>query len=172
MIFDTNQLITAGKVVKHQGFEGIVIVVLDHPAIKKPKKDHFLYIDHDGHWIPYKVLDIDATGDSYFECRLFLVDSEDKARQLSGRTIAVEPDMLRKKPSRLSKGLVGFVVYDAAHRRVGEIIAMEDIPGNPLLKVKHEKGEMFIPAADEWVISADEQRRELVLQLPEGLLDL
>ena len=58
----------------------------------------------------------------------------------------------------------GWTLLDRDHV-VGTITGLEPIPGNPCLQV----GDVLIPLHEDFVVSIDEEHRELVLDLPEGL---
>ena len=45
-----------------------------------------------------------------------------------------------------------------------------DIPGNPCIEVETENGEVMIPLHEDLILAVDPDNREIVLDIPEGLL--
>ncbi len=172
MIFDTSSLLEAGKVIKHAGFEGDVIVRVTLPSVKMVRRGAFLYVLQDGNPVPYRVRASADRGEGFYEISLDLLDTEEKARQLVGLTVMVGPEMIKKRVATGDTGWVGYTMADTAGNPIGVITGVEDIPGNPLLRVDTGAGEVLVPAAEEWVASVDEEKKLLVFDLPEGLLGI
>ena len=68
---------------------------------------------------------------------------------------------------------MGWVCEDRAGRRLGEVIGLERAPGGPLLSVETRPGKVaLVPFVHGIVVSVDREARCVVLDPPEGLLDL
>lgn len=66
--------------------------------------------------------------------------------------------------------LIGWSLLDSDSKKVGIISDFEDIPGNPCLYVDTDNGQVMIPVHEELILSIDENRRELTMKIPEGLI--
>ena len=53
---------------------------------------------------------------------------------------------------------------------VGEITDFIDIPNNPCIEVETENGAVMIPLHEDLSLSVDPTNREIIMQIPEGLL--
>ena len=53
---------------------------------------------------------------------------------------------------------------------VGEITDFIDIPNNPCIEVETENGAVMIPLHEDLILSVDPTNREIIMQIPEGLL--
>ncbi len=53
---------------------------------------------------------------------------------------------------------------------VGEITHFLDIPNNPCLEVQTEEGELIVPFHEDLVLSLDPDNKEIIINIPEGLL--
>ena len=53
---------------------------------------------------------------------------------------------------------------------VGEITDFIDIPNNPCIEVETENGAVMIPLHEDLILSVDPENRELIMEVPEGLL--
>ncbi|MGL5318375.1 MAG: ribosome maturation factor RimM [Bacteroidales bacterium] len=71
------------------------------------------------------------------------------------------------------KLLVGFRLLTADGQTVGEIVDVDDSTMNVLFVVETEDlQEILIPAVDNYVVSIDQNTKTIVMNIPEGLLDL
>ena len=102
------------------------------------------------------------------------IDSRDKAEKLRGKNIYIDEAQLPKLPEGVYyiKDLIGFDVVSDEGVHIG---TLEDILKNtaqPLYKVKTEKGSVYIPGVDEYILNTDIAGRTITVKLIEGLLDL
>ena len=71
---------------------------------------------------------------------------------------------------------LGWTLLDEGGTAVGQITGYMDIPGNPCLEVRPGQeagdgaGEIIIPLHEDLVLSIDEEKRELTMSIPAGLL--
>jgi len=63
--------------------------------------------------------------------------------------------------------IVGYTLFDQNGRRIGEITAFEDIPGNPCVEIA---GGALIPCPDECILDVDQKKKTIKLQIAEGLI--
>ena len=49
---------------------------------------------------------------------------------------------------------------------------MNDNSAQPLFEVKRSEDEIFIPAIDEFIREVNRETKEVIVETPEGLLDL
>jgi 16S rRNA processing protein RimM len=67
--------------------------------------------------------------------------------------------------------LAGFVVEGADGRPLGVVTAAEELPAGVTLEVQGRKREFLLPYRKEFVRLVDRERRRLVVELPDGLID-
>ena len=97
-------------------------------------------------------------------------------RGRSARGISAFP---RATPCRLRRGsstatsCAGFACVDRAGRPLGTAAGVEQTPAGPLLSLTLPSGkEALVPFVAEFVVSIDRERASIVLELPDGLLEL
>jgi len=72
-----------------------------------------------------------------------------------------------------SHELRGFACVDRAGRPLGTAAGVEETPAGPLLSLTLPSGkEALVPFVAEFVVSIDREGASIVLELPDGLLDL
>lgn len=67
---------------------------------------------------------------------------------------------------------IGFTVIDTTKGTLGPITDFLDYPGNPLFAINYNDVEVLIPVNEDLIVKVSEKKRELTVDLPEGLLDL
>ena len=112
-------------------------------------------------------------GDELF-VRMEGVSSPEEAKRFSGRLLAVaQEDVLPALEGHFYPWeMTGAVVETREGRRVGEFVGVEDHAAQPLWIVAHEGRELLVPAVPEIVVDVNVKERRIVIDPPEGLLDL
>jgi 16S rRNA processing protein RimM len=67
---------------------------------------------------------------------------------------------------------IGFEMKDAISGILGKISDVDISTANTLFVVENEKGELLIPACEEFIVKIDYENKQLLMNLPEGLVDL
>ncbi len=67
--------------------------------------------------------------------------------------------------------LVGLQVFDIEQHYLGELYDVIQNAGNDIYLVRHEEGELLIPAVSEFVKEINLQEKKMVVQLIEGMID-
>ena len=107
--------------------------------------------------------------------RVERVLTRNDAEAVRGRTIDVERTALPKpkKGEAYLVDLIGYAVETVAGARVGELTDMVEGGGPGLLVVVATDGKRhLIPSVPEIVVRFDHDRRTVVVDPPEGLLEL
>ena len=67
---------------------------------------------------------------------------------------------------------LGFTLMDSSGNELGIIEEYIDVPSNPLFKLTVNYEEVLIPAREEWIVELDEPGKQIIMDLPDGLVDL
>ena len=68
---------------------------------------------------------------------------------------------------------IGFSIFSEEEKYIGEVVDIDDTTENVLFLLHDKNGnELIIPASDDFVVDIDEQRKKIIMSLPEGLLSL
>jgi 16S rRNA processing protein RimM len=110
------------------------------------------------------------------------VDSISKADELRGRLVLVprQERVAAGKHRYYLSEIVGCTVFDRRGSAVGEVVGVEPTGGVDLLRVRRaketgrtrESDDLLIPFAEEICSEIDLQARRIVIEPPEGLLEL
>jgi 16S rRNA processing protein RimM len=103
------------------------------------------------------------------------ISSVDEARSLAGGDLSVGQGVAFPVPSGFfySHELEGFPCVDEQGNPLGVVRGLGQTPAGPLLTLETVSGkEALVPFVEEMVRKIDREGRRIVLELPEGLLDL
>jgi 16S rRNA processing protein RimM len=98
------------------------------------------------------------------------VDTISDAEKLAGAEVSIPFEQRAELTDDeiYQSDLIGCEVFDATGRSLGVVTEFEETGGAPLLHV----GELLIPFAKSICTEIDPERKRIVVNLPDGLLDL
>ncbi len=103
------------------------------------------------------------------------VHNSSAARGLAGGDLYIRSEEATPPPPGYfyEHEIVGWVCEDRVGHRLGEAAGLEQAPGAPLLSVQTASGKIaLVPFVHGIVVSVDRDARRIVLDPPEGLLEL
>jgi len=102
------------------------------------------------------------------------IETMDAAEALAGSELRIEMDALQPLPagSYYHHDLVGCQVETPRGENVGRVSAVEGDAAGSRLIVESGNGEVLVPIAEGIVVHVDVAGRKIVIEPPEGLLDL
>ncbi len=169
-------LAEAGTITKVDGTNGGVLVKL------RPDVDYadvfeaeFLFVVADGGVVPMRMAKTTRRGDRAATVELANICTAEQAAPLVGCKIRAEAAPEQEDEDEDEEPtLAGYAVLTEEDGMVGEIVAIDDsVAANPLLIVRRTDGtELMLPAADDFVMSLDDDAKTITLRLPKGLLNL
>ena len=159
-----------GKLGKTHGVKGELSFLFDDDVFDRVDAD-YLVLDLDGILVPFFIEEYRFRSDSNVILKLEGVDTQERARELTGTDVYFPLSLVDDDEAPLSLNfLVGFDLIDAANgKSIGRIASIDDQTANLLFEL--EDGTL-IPANDDLITHIDKDLRQITLDLPEGLLDL
>lgn len=159
-----------GRLGKAHGVKGEVSFQFDDDIFDRVDAD-YLVLDIDGILVPFFMEEYRFRNDSVCLVKFCDIDTQQRAQELTGcdvyfpRALAEEAEEM---PSLAS--LVGFNIISMPDgSAIGTIAAIDDSTINILFEL--EDGTL-IPASDELIDSIDVNKKEIIMNIPEGLLEI
>ena len=159
-----------GRLGKAHGVKGEVSFQFTDDIFDSVDAD-YLVLDVDGILVPFFMEEYRFRNDSVCLVKFCDVDTQQRAQELTGcdvyfpRALAEEAE---ETPSLSS--LVGFKIVSVPDgSTIGTIAAIDDSTQNILFEL--EDGTL-IPASDELIENIDVNKKEIIMNIPEGLLDI
>lgn len=165
-----------GRIGKPHGIHGEVQIWIDDDVFDRIHSP-YVFIEVDGLPVPFFFTEYRFRGEQSVLALFDGIDSEEKARRLTGCSVLFERDKVPADGGEAScslHALVGFAVEDTrTHTTVGIIRHVNDTTINTLFEVETSDEDLiYIPVAEEWIEDIDPRRRTISMNLPEGLLDI
>lgn len=163
-----------GKIGKPHGVDGEVSFHFDDDVFDRTDAD-YLILDMDGILVPFFIDEYRFKTDETALVRFADIDTQDKARNLTGCDVYFPREHSDSDSDSLSWAeIVGYKVVDAESGNiVGEICSVDDSTINTLFELVTSDGnDLLLPASDELIVEVDTEQRQITMQLPEGLLEL
>lgn len=169
-------LADAGTITKTDGTNGGVLVKL-RPGVDYADffEAEFLFVVADGGVVPMRMAKTTRRGDRAATVELANICTAEQAAPLVGCKIRAEAAPEQEDDDEDEEPtLAGYAVLTEEDGTVGEIVAIDDsVAANPLFIVRRTDGtELMLPAADDFVVSLDDEAKTITLRLPKGLLNL
>ena len=159
-----------GRLGKAHGVKGEVSFQFDDDIFDTIDAD-YLILEIDGILVPFFMEEYRFRNDSLALVKFCDVDTQQRASELTGCDVYFPRSVADEGTEGLSLSmLVGFDIVDASDNKVvGKIAAIDDSTQNVLFEM--EDGTL-IPASDDLITNIDTNRRQIIMQIPEGLLEI
>ena len=163
-----------GSLLKTTGIKGEIILKFNNDCPGEIQKLESIFIDIDNKLVPFFIEEIKFKSSTTAKVRLEGLDKEEKSIEFAGSEFYISNEQVKILQIVAADfiDVAGYKVKDQNNKLIGEVIEFIDISKNPLLNIKTESGEVLIPAKDELIIEVDDDLKEILINIPEGLLDL
>ncbi len=165
--------ISIGKFVATYGFKGEL--VLKHSLGKKSslkgidalflemKKDEFL---------PYFVESAKAKNEDEIYVKIEGLNSKESAQRLTQKSVWLTSEVFHQHAEKSSPiSLLGFHIINEG-KDLGEILEVIEQPHQVLCRIDLNGKEALIPIHQDNLLKMDQKKKQVVVELPDGLLEL
>jgi len=165
--------ISVGKLGKPHGLSGAFRFFLDRELKNKNKLPAHFLLDIKGNFMPWFVKTIEWTGFNEGFILFEEISSPEKGKNYTGIELCLsEKDITLyfKKDAGSLEYMKGYKAIDEAEGEIGIIEDVVENPGQILLSVNRDGREIMIPFVEDFIVSLNKRKKEIILSLPEGLL--
>lgn len=163
-----------GQITKTHGLKGEVVFNFTDDIFDRVDCE-YLICDMDEILVPFFMEEYRFRSDSSALVKFEDIDTADAALRLRGVDVYMEKKhAVEADDDEMSLNyFVGFDMVDTDGTEIGEIVAIDDNTDNWLFVVERSDGsEVLVPAHEEFVAEFKHDEKIVVVDLPEGLLDL
>ncbi|MBQ3576395.1 MAG: 16S rRNA processing protein RimM [Coprobacter sp.] len=166
------EVIKIGKVTKTHGVSGELSCTFINDIFGEDEAP-YLVADIDGILVPFFIEEYRFKSDVTALIKFEDIDDTDSAKLLIGRELFFPMKYITdSEPLNYGEGILGYKIYSAG-KLIGTIEGVDDSTANVLFSVITEsREELLIPAVDDFVENIDDEKKEILMNLPEGLLDI
>jgi 16S rRNA processing protein RimM len=170
---DIGKCYKIGFILKPHGLKGGVTISIEDDAPNDVSSVKNIFILEDHNLVPYFIQSVSIRGNKAF-VKFEDVDSPEAAAKISKHTIYL-PKTERPKSGRgefYDDEITGFAVEDEVLGPLGEIEDVMTAGPNRLLVLSHQGKEVLIPINSPFIVSVNKSRKRILVNLPEGFLDI
>ena len=162
-----------GIINKPHGVHGELLFTFDDDIFDQVEADYIVCL-MDGILVPFFFESYRFRSDSTALIKLEGIDTEQQARRMTNVEVYFPKEHAEKlDDNELTWNyFVGFLIKDINKGEIGKVTDVDDSTINTLFVVDHKGGEVLIPAQEDFIVDLDRDNRVIVMNLPEGLLDL
>ena len=163
---EVDELVFFGTISKPFSFRGHLIVYSNFGSIKSET----VFIKIEDSYVPFRLLNSTAYKKNLFKLDLFDVNDEEKAKSLVKKEVYINKDELVVNENNLDF-LMNFKLYN---KKVflGPVISTVEKIGQNLIVIDYKNKKILIPLAEELIVMIDKKEQILVMDLPDGLLEI
>lgn len=161
-----------GKVRRTHGYQGELLVTLASPSYGEILPE-FLFAVIDEIPIPYRVEQIRGSIEQLI-LKLQELHNLCDAKPFVGCDLLILKEELPEEDESDGSKIIGYTLLHKNREIIGEIVAIDNTTANILLLVELETNhkQIPIPLTSQWLISLDDQNKQLILDFPKELLQL
>jgi len=179
-MIEKKEITQIGKFRKTHALKGELNATLDVDTDFLSPGDPII-VELDGIYIPFYVKSIRPKGAFGVLIRIDNVETEECARKFVNKDIYAQKDKVRKFEAGedddaegfYADDLVGFYVYDESGAILGKIESVDTSTANVLLEIRaKDDSSIMLPLADDLIIDLRQEDNAIVMDIPEGILNL
>jgi 16S rRNA processing protein RimM len=163
-----------GRIVRKYSFKGEVIIKIDKDTPEIITELESVFIAIGDNLIPFFMEKISWQKQLQLRVKFEDINSESDANSLINREIFLPKTLLPEKTGNefYKAEIIGFKVQDIQFGYVGIIKGVNEKTPQILLEVIDENGSLVLIPADAFIKKIDRDSQIVIIETPEGLLDL
>ncbi len=167
----TEEYISVAKLGKTHALGGMLNIYFEVGVVDD--SINVLFVKENNGYIPYFVEKLDIHGEKGYV--LFEeIKSKEAAQKLVNKEVYCKAKIFNQYFEPLEDELLALIGYTAfnGHHRIGEIREIYDNTAQLLAEIEHDQGTVLVPLIEEFIVSIDDNKKIVILDLPEGILEL
>ncbi len=163
-----------GRVTKKYSFKGEVIIKLDTDEPEIYQNLNAVFIDLGKDLLPFFIEKISFQRGSELRVRFEDVNTEQDADAILKKEVYLPLDLLPKLSGDkfYFHEIIGFSLLDVNYGAIGTIESINDSTAQALFIVSDGEGEILVPMVKDFVKKIDRKKREVLVETPEGLIEM
>jgi len=165
--------VEVGYIQRTHGIKGELQVSWDDSLSADPQDLESVFVEIDGIPIPFFITSTKQKSDDKTIVKFDDVDDLQSADELIGRKLLLPSDQILEDDDLELKDLVGYTIIATSNQIIGVIEHYEEYNLNSIYYVKTpSNAEIIVPAVEDLVIEVDVDEKTVLMEIPEGLLDV
>ena len=163
-----------GKIAKKFSFKGEVLIYLDTDEPELYEDMESVFVEFNKNLVPFFIENSSLHKNDFLRVQFEDVDSEEEADSILNCDVYLPLSMLPKLEGNkfYFHEVIGFEIEDKRLGVFGKIVSINDTTAQPLFEVVNGEVEMLIPMVDHFLVKIDRENKKVVMDLPEGLVEM
>lgn len=163
-----------GKIVKKYSYKGEVILKLDTDQPELYQNMETVFLDLGSKLIPFFIEKSLLQKGNQLRVQFEDMYSEADAVTILKTDVYLPSNLLPKLTGNkyYYHEVIGFILEDVNFGIVGEITSINDSTAQALFVVEKEDTEILIPMIDDFIQKIDRKNKKVVVETPEGLIEM
>lgn len=165
--------VEVGFIQRTHGIKGELQVAWNDTLNLTQENIESVFVEIDGIPIPFFINSLRQKTEESSIVKFDDVDDIQSADNLVGYKLMLPLDLIPEDDDIELKDLVGYTITSTSGQTVGIIEDYEEFNLNSIYYIKTPEGkEVIIPATDDLIVEFDVDKKTLLMEIPEGLIDL
>ena len=163
-----------GKIVKRYSFKGELLVKLDTDDPKTYTKMESVFVEINKKLIPFFIERSSLHKSTLLRVKFEGVENDEDTAPFIGSQLYLPLDLLPKlgDDKFYYHEIIGFAVKDVSFGDVGVVSGVNDSNVQPLFEIDRNGTEILIPLIDRFIKKVDKENKVILLEVPNGLIEL
>ncbi|MXN92065.1 16S rRNA processing protein RimM [Flavobacterium sp. Sd200] len=163
-----------GKIAKKFSYKGEVLAWLDTDDPEFYENLESVFVEIHKHLVPFFIKSSSLHKNEFLRIRFEDIETEEDADGIMGCELYLPLTMLPKLEGNnfYFHEIVGFTAQDKRLGNIGTITGVNDTSSQALFEIKKGDIEILVPMVDHFIIAIDRENKQVILDTPEGLVDL
>ncbi|PHK19599.1 ribosome maturation factor RimM, partial [Nostoc linckia z15] len=133
-----------------------------------------VFVEFNDHLVPFFIVESRLHKNEFLRIRFEDIDNEEEADKIMGHALYLPLTQLPKLEGDkfYFHEIIGFTAEDKRLGDIGVIVGINDTSAQPLFEIKKGDIEILVPMIDQFIVKVDRENKKIVLDTPEGLVDL
>lgn len=159
-----------GKFLKPHGTKGEI--TLEGESIVLGEDCDFVACDINGILVPFFFEERRQRNSGSMIVKIERLDSAEQVRLLTNRDAYIPREWTEDNEVLSLDIFKGFTAIDVNLGVIGEVCDIDDSTINTLFVIDNDGEEILVPAQEEFIAGIDQKKKEILFDLPEGLVSL
>jgi 16S rRNA processing protein RimM len=162
-----------GTLAKLHSFKGRFVLISDGEINKEIENWESILLEIDGLLVPFFIDSMKITSDSSAIIGFEGINDPEQARELiSCKVYQLSAVAIHAEKDFVQDDLAGYTIIDQKLGSIGEIDQILDYNQNLLFRILKGNREILIPVSEEIIVKVNHKKKEIIMDVPDGLLDL
>lgn len=175
---NSQKFISIGTILKPHGVRGVLKFIADYDFGKDFLKANALYIQLTTEKnIPHIIESFEEINRKEYLVKFEDVNTKEAAEKLVKKEVLIVENLFEKwviedEFDTSFSYVTGFSLYNEKHELIGKIDDVIDLTSHEIAQLTINEKEVLIPLEESLIIEINEEKQQIVMTIPEGLLDI